>query len=254
MGFPATKILPLQRFMVGLMKGIHLNNNTVQFFIVSQAKYCAPKSRLFLDLLIFGFVLNFCPYQVSAEIYGQYIGSETCGDCHAEISQKWSQTHHANAYEGLLNSGQQDLPACLQCHVVGYGKTGGFLDQELTPELAGVQCESCHGPGKHHTDKPDDTHSIIPSPTEKDCRSCHTIGQDPHFDFQNKVALVHGENTTRDSGLSDDPTPSQVNSTLSTDQTIYELGPVQEGTPVIVYTRIKNTGNEAIRVTDVISS
>ena len=240
--------------MVGLKKDIQLIRDTVQFFILSQANDARSKSRLFLALLIFGFVLDLCPRQISAEIYGQYVGSKTCGDCHAEISQSWSKTPHANAYDSLLKSGQQNLPACLQCHVVGYGKTGGFLDHELTLELAGVQCESCHGPGKHHIDAPDDIHNIIRSPIEKDCRTCHTIDQDPHFEFQNKSALVHGEDTTDDKGQSTKSPQSRVNSTLFTDQTIHELAPVQEGTPAIVYTRIMNTGKEAIHITDVISS
>ena len=229
-------------------------NGTVQSFIVSQANHSCSRSRLLLGLLIFGFVLNLCPRQVPAEIYGPYVGWETCADCHAEISQLWSQTPHANAYDSLLNSGQQDLPACLQCHVVGYGETGGFLDQELTLELAGVQCESCHGPGKRHIDAPDDGHNIIRSPIEKDCRTCHTTGQDPHFDFQNKVAQVHGKDTFGDSEESAKSPPSRVNSTLFTDKTIHELAPLQEGTPAIVYIRVTNTGKEAIRISDVVSS
>ena len=231
-----------------------MNDNTVQFLIVSKTKSSRSKSRLFLGLLIFGLFIHFCPCQVSAETYGQYVGSETCADCHAEINQLWNQTPHAKAYDSLSNSGQQDLPACLQCHVVGYGETGGFLDQELTSELAGVQCESCHGPGNRHIDAPDDIHNIIRSPTEKDCRTCHTTGQDPHFDFKNKVARVHAENTFGDSGQSAESPSSGVNSTLSTEQTIHELDPVQEGSPAIVYTRIKNTGKEKIRITDVVSS
>ena len=97
-------------------------------------------------------------------------------------------------------------------------------------------------------------HNIIRSPTEKDCRTCHTTGQDPHFDFQNKIALVHGEDTTGDSGQSAKSFPSRVNSTLFVDKTIHELAPVREGTPAIVYTRVKKSGKEAIRITDVISS
>lgn len=240
--------------MVGLRKGVRLNKNTVQFFILPLAKYSRSKSRLLLGLLVSGFILNLCPGRVSAEIYGQYVGSEMCDGCHAEISQFWSRTPHANAYDSLLNSGQQNLPACLQCHVVGYGKAGGFLDHELTLELSDVQCESCHGPGKRHIDKPDDTRSIIHSPTEQDCRACHTRGQDPHFDFEKKVALVHGEDTFDDSVESVETSPSRVSSTLFVDKTIHELAPVQEGTPAIVYTRIMNAGKEAIRITDVISS
>ena len=240
--------------MVGLKKGIQLNNDTVQSFIVFQANYGPHKPRLLLGLLIFGLLLHLCPHRASAEIYGQYVGSKTCTDCHVEISHLWSQTPHAKAYGSLLKAKQQDLPACLQCHVVGYGETGGFLDQELTLELAGVQCESCHGPGLRHVDAPDDGQNIIRSPAEKDCRTCHTAGQDLHFDFQRKVALVHDEDTVSNRGQTVKPLSSRVNSTLSTDKTIHELGRVQEGTPAIVYTRVMNDGREAIRVTDVISS
>jgi nitrate/TMAO reductase-like tetraheme cytochrome c subunit len=233
------------------MRGHHHNQLLHDLFSL---KCSHSKFRLLLGLLIFGFVLSLCPRQSSAEIYGQYIGSQTCADCHNEVSQLWSQTSHANAYDSLLNSGQQDLPACLQCHVVGYGETGGFLDHELTPELAGVQCESCHGPGKRHIDAPDDTRHIIRSPTEKDCRICHTIDQDPYFDFNNKAALVHAKDTTGDGVQSIEQPSSRVTSTLSIEKTIHELGRVQEGTPAIVYTRIENTGGETIAVTDVISS
>jgi hypothetical protein len=92
------------------------------------------------------------------------------------------------------------------------------------------------------------------SPTEKDCRFCHTIEQDPHFDFKKKAGMVHGEDTMGNRGRSDESPDSRVNATISVDKSIHDLGSIQEGTPAIVYTRIKNTGKEMVRVTDVISS
>jgi hypothetical protein len=79
-----------------------------------------------------------------------YAGWKTCAVCHRTVSANWQKSRHAQAYESLTKSKQGDLPGCVRCHVTGYEKESGFIDYELTPELAGIQCEECHGPGSTH--------------------------------------------------------------------------------------------------------
>jgi hypothetical protein len=91
-----------------------------------------------------------------------YVGARKCRACHLKQFQSWEQTKMAKSFE-LLKSGvrapekkhanldpQKDYThdeKCVSCHTTGYGKPGGFVSFEKTPELVGVQCESCHGPG-----------------------------------------------------------------------------------------------------------
>jgi predicted CXXCH cytochrome family protein len=122
---------------------------------------------------------------------GSYAGSKKCATCHSAISQTWQNTRHAKAIESLKKTGQENLPNCFKCHVTGYEKDGGFIDNELTPEMAGVQCEVCHSPGKDHASNPMQK-KMIKEPGESLCRQCHTQGQDPGFNYKEKVKQAHG--------------------------------------------------------------
>jgi len=128
-----------------------------------------------------------------SEILGDYLSYTACEVCHADKVEGWKTTPHSHAFDTLKTQGEekQENPGCVQCHVVAYNEDGGFIDMELTPELKDVQCESCHGPGRIHTE----TLSIedIIKPGEDTCRKCHTEGQDKEFDFEKKSQLVHGE-------------------------------------------------------------
>ena len=84
---------------------------------------------------------------VFAETFGDYLGWKACAECHEDVASSWQKTRHALAFEHLKNDGKEGVPGCVRCHVVRFDEDGGFIDMDLTPELAGVQCESCHGPG-----------------------------------------------------------------------------------------------------------
>lgn len=67
-----------------------------------------------------------------------WIGADACGVCHAAEYADWLASPHAGAFEALAAAEQND-PRCLTCHSTG-----------REPALRGVQCESCHGPGRDY--------------------------------------------------------------------------------------------------------
>ena len=120
----------------------------------------------------------------------KYVGHEKCAPCHSDIHKSWLNTRHARAVDSLKKTGQEGLAGCVRCHVTGYEKNYGFMDYELTPEMAGVQCEACHGPGEKHLTNPMGE-KLAKDPGEDLCRVCHTTGQDPGFKYAEKARLSH---------------------------------------------------------------
>jgi len=80
----------------------------------------------------------------------QYVGSETCKECHGYAYSRWSTQAHARAFETLERVGSDYDPQCVVCHVVGMQYDSGFITARTTPNLKGVGCENCHGPGSKH--------------------------------------------------------------------------------------------------------
>jgi mono/diheme cytochrome c family protein len=78
-----------------------------------------------------------------------YTGSKRCASCHFNQFMTWKKTKHAKAFEDLTAKYQTDQN-CLKCHTTGLGEESGYKDAATTPTLAGVTCESCHGPGSKH--------------------------------------------------------------------------------------------------------
>ena len=124
---------------------------------------------------------------------GPYLGAAGCAACHAEIHAGWKATLHADALARLEDHGKDRDPECVGCHSVGFLETGGFLDRFLTPGLADVQCESCHGAGRAHATSagqmPTPRSGI---PTEQMCRRCHVPGHSPGFELESYLdQLAH---------------------------------------------------------------
>lgn len=158
------------------------------------------KYSLFVLLIVAGTMVSFGQVRMG---YAQtdkesYAGAEKCAMCHDDLVRSWKTTRHAKALESLKKKSQDNLPSCVKCHVTGFQKDGGFVDQDLTPELAGIQCEACHGPAEGHVANPVNKKKLVVSPGESTCRTCHTVGQDPKFDYSVKKKLVHGNNLKGD--------------------------------------------------------
>jgi hypothetical protein len=58
--------------------------------------------------------------------------------------------HHQAGFAPLEKEGATYNPACLKCHVTGFEKENGFWDIETSRDMAGIQCEQCHGPLAQH--------------------------------------------------------------------------------------------------------
>ena len=129
-----------------------------------------------------------------------YTGSKACGSCHAADLEIWKRSKHGHAWETLEKAEKDptrygwpvtEYPDCVSCHVVGFGERTGFLSKEKTPELAGVGCERCHGPGSEHAK----TNGKVQLGTVAKtlCRDCHDFEQSPDFDWLERWAIIrHG--------------------------------------------------------------
>ena len=116
----------------------------------------------------------------------KYLGSEVCIRCHAEQAEQWKSTPHARAWQTLVDNHKDTANECVECHVLGFKKPGGFQTGTQTPSMANVQCESCHGMGTQH-----EAFAATPQKvTEAVCTKCHNKDNDPNWDFSSKLAKV----------------------------------------------------------------
>lgn len=74
-----------------------------------------------------------------------FVGAVKCKVCHLQIYASWEKTVHSQALSALKAKDAED-PTCLRCHTTGFGD-GGYGTEGIAIDLAGVQCEACHGAG-----------------------------------------------------------------------------------------------------------
>lgn len=125
----------------------------------------------------------------SASAQEQYIGAAQCGTCHVAQYEKWKTTGHSQALARLSERQQRDR-GCTICHTMEPASSN--------PELAGVQCESCHGRGAEYAprfvmkDRELSRLLGLTDVTEQTCRPCHTSDGPSMapFDFESQKKAV----------------------------------------------------------------
>jgi peroxiredoxin len=123
----------------------------------------------------------------------KYTGAASCRECHTKQYNHWEKTVHASAH--TTEKAKAAAPEKLFRYNTGVGSAGGYPEQGRE----GVQCESCHGPGEKHLTTPKAKgHGYIVGlgsecsscVVEQICRRCHSVADDPEFDFQKQIEEV----------------------------------------------------------------
>ena len=108
------------------------------------------------------------------QVGAQYVGSGQCSNCHASINSQYAhQIMGQNAPAPASYSMSGASKTCYGCHVVGATQTSGFISISATPNLDGIGCEDCHGPGSKHVASHGDIRQITRVPPDKTCWTCH---------------------------------------------------------------------------------
>ncbi len=141
-----------------------------------------------LCLVLFGWAAGVA-VELSDPVVAQppeYVGSrDGCRKCHLREYRSWERTPHAKALEALPEE-DHGKPECMRCHVTGWEGPAGFSSMDETPQLAGIGCEVCHGPGSIYMDKEtmkDRDASVAAGlvlPDEQTCLGCHN-SESPTF-------------------------------------------------------------------------
>lgn len=141
--------------------------------------------RTVIIAVLLGFVLTtagvvsmrYSEVFAQAESGSKFVGADKCKGCHAKQYSDYTARKFTKAWAVLQMRGKTKDPDCLKCHCTGYGKPGGFVNEETTPHMKYKQCEACHGPGSAHCNNPmDDSvrHAMKSYVTEKNvCIECH---------------------------------------------------------------------------------
>lgn len=121
------------------------------------------------------------------------VGWKKCQGCHQAQTTFWLNTGHARAWQTLADVQQEFNQDCIICHVTLPTYDPKIVHAEnllasLNDVFKGVGCETCHGPGRQHTEDPARNKPLQAG--METCLLCHTPDHDTSFDFERKVKLI----------------------------------------------------------------
>lgn len=132
------------------------------------------------------------PFLGVSRATGRYVGTVACAACHPAEAAAHTKTAHAHARDTLTTASAAANPACLACHVTGFGHPGGWTGAASAAGLDAVGCEACHGPGSDHIAGPSPGYGALPGDAAA-CVACHTHDASPDFRYAERWPRVaHG--------------------------------------------------------------
>lgn len=125
----------------------------------------------------------------SAARAGDVVGPESCKACHPSAYETWATSAHARGLASLPERSRGDR-RCLSCHA-----------PDADDGIAGVSCETCHGPGRLYSAPwvmrdPELARALgLLDPGARTCAGCHTDATPSlqRFEYGRKLPLIrHG--------------------------------------------------------------
>ncbi len=113
---------------------------------------------------------------------------DDCITCHDNEYQAWKKTRHFTSFNTLKKEHKTRRLKCVACHVSGFGREDGFINENLTPGLSMITCTECHLTSRQHLSntKAEDVKKI----NNNTCIHCHDLENDPDFNFEKDIELV----------------------------------------------------------------
>ncbi len=113
-----------------------------------------------------------------------------CAACHQKQYEKWQKSAHAHSWESIRKKKKTKSAQCVVCHVSGFGRPDGFINENLTPELKAVVCTDCHWTAPEHLQKK--SKETVQKIKASVCLRCHDTRNDADFDFKKeKPQITH---------------------------------------------------------------